>query len=57
VQGAIPFVDYGGKYLSVGASYDPGVLQGLTWAPLTAALCELTGNRPATACTSTVRSL
>jgi thiol-disulfide isomerase/thioredoxin len=78
-QGAIPFVDYGGKYLSIGASYDPGVLQGLTWAQITAdlhdpsspvakgvlgtanfmtaALCELTGNQPATACTPTVRSL
>jgi hypothetical protein len=78
-QGAIPFVDYGGKYLSVGASYDPGVLQGLTWAQIaadlhdpaspvakgalgaanfmTAALCELTANQPATACTPTVRSL
>jgi len=78
-QGAIPFVDYGGKYLSVGASYDPGVLQGLTWAQIaadlhdpsspvakgvlgtanymTAALCELTGNQPGTACTPTVRSL
>jgi hypothetical protein len=78
-SGAIPFVDYGGKYLSVGASYDPGVLQGLTWSQITAdlhdpsspvakgvlgtanfmtaALCELTGNQPATACTPTVRSL
>jgi hypothetical protein len=78
-QGAIPFVDYGGKYLSVGASYDPGVLQGLSWAQITAglrnpsspvakgvlgaanfmtaALCELTGNQPATACTPAVRSL
>jgi hypothetical protein len=77
--GAIPFVDYGGRYLTVGASYDPGVLQGLTWTQLatdlhdpstpvakgvlgtanfmTAALCELTGNQPATACTPAVRSL
>jgi hypothetical protein len=29
--GAIPFVDFGNKYLAVGASYDPGVLSGLTW--------------------------
>jgi hypothetical protein len=78
-SGAIPFVDYGGKYLSIGASYDPGVLQGLTWAQvsadlhnpasavargvlgganfMTAALCELTGNQPVTACTPAVRSL
>jgi hypothetical protein len=78
-KGAIPFVDYGGKYLSVGASYDPGILQGLTWGQITAdlhnpasavakgvlgganfitaTLCELTGNQPATACTPIVRSL
>jgi uncharacterized protein DUF929 len=29
--GAIPFVDFGNKFLTVGASYDPGVLRGLTW--------------------------
>jgi thiol-disulfide isomerase/thioredoxin len=78
-QGAIPFIDYGGKFLSVGASYNPGVLSGLSWAQIagdlhapaspvakgvlgaanliTAALCELTGGQPATACTTTVRSL
>ncbi len=78
-QGAIPFVDYGGKFLSVGASYNPAVLQGLTWAKIaadlhdptssvakgvlgtanfmTAALCELTGGQPSTACTTTVQSL
>jgi thiol-disulfide isomerase/thioredoxin len=78
-KGSIPFVDYGGKYLSVGASYDPAVLQGLSWAQIatdlhnpgsavakgvlgavnfmTATLCELTGNQPATACTPDVRSL
>jgi hypothetical protein len=78
-QGAIPFIDYGGKFLSVGASYDPSVLQGLSWAQIatdlhnpaspvakgvlgaanfmTAALCQLTGGQPATACTPTVRSL
>jgi hypothetical protein len=33
-QGAIPFVDFGNKFLSVGASYDPGVLSGLTWAKI-----------------------
>jgi hypothetical protein len=78
-QGAIPFIDYGGKFVSVGASYDPGVLSGLSWSQIatdlhnpaspvakgalgaanfmTAALCQLTGNQPATACTTTVRSL
>jgi hypothetical protein len=30
-QGAIPFVDFGNKYLIVGASYDPQVLSGLSW--------------------------
>ena len=29
--GSIPFIDFGNKYLSVGASYNPAVLQGLTW--------------------------
>jgi hypothetical protein len=76
---AIPFVDYGNRYLTVGASYNPGVLQGLTWnqvaadlrAPaspvakgvlgtanyMTAAICKLTGNQPATVCTSGIKSL
>ena len=78
-QGAIPFVDFGNKYMSVGASYDPAVLSGLTWSQiaadlhspssavaksvlgaanyLTAAICGLTNNQPAAACTGTVRSL
>jgi len=29
-DGGIPFIAYGGKFLSSGASYDPGVLQGLS---------------------------
>lgn len=29
-DGGIPFIDFGGKYVSSGASYDPGVLKGLT---------------------------
>ena len=37
-QGAIPFIDYGNKYVSVGASYDPGVLQGLSWSQIAADL-------------------
>jgi thiol-disulfide isomerase/thioredoxin len=31
-DGSIPFIDFGGKYLVNGASYDPGVLQGETHA-------------------------
>jgi hypothetical protein len=78
-QGAIPFIDYGNKFMSVGASYDPGVLAGLTWSQIaadlhtpssqvakgalgaanymTAAICRLTGEAPATACTPSVRAL
>jgi hypothetical protein len=78
-QGAIPFIDYGNKYMSVGASYDPGLLAGLTWSDIaddlhnpsspvakgalgaanymTAAICSLTGNQPAAACTPSVRAL
>jgi Domain of unknown function (DUF929) len=77
--GSIPFMDFGNKYVSLGASYDPGVLAGLSWSTIatdlsnpsspvaqavdgtanniTAALCKLTGNQPASACTSTVQSL
>ena len=33
-QGAIPFIDYGNKFMSVGASYDPGALSGLSWAQI-----------------------
>jgi len=36
--GSIPFVDYGNKYLTIGASYDPGVLQGLSWNQIAADL-------------------
>jgi Domain of unknown function (DUF929) len=78
-QGAIPFIDYGNKYMTVGATYEPGVLKGLTWSEIaadlhqpaspvarsvlgaanyaTAAICGLTGDRPATACTPAVRAL
>ena len=77
--GAIPFLYFGGKYLSIGASYDPQVISGLTWAQIaadlnnpdsavakaingtanhiTAAICKMTGNQPASACTATVKSL
>ena len=78
-NGAIPFIDFGNKYAIGGASYDPGVLAGLSWAQvaadlsnpnstvaksidgtanyLTAAICGLTNNASASACTSTVQSL
>ena len=77
--GAIPFIDYGNKFLTVGASYDPGVLAGLTWNQIaadlhnsgspvaagvlgtanyiTAAICGLTNDQPASACTPVVKSL
>jgi len=77
--GAIPFVDFGGKYIISGASYNAQVLQGLSWSTvasdlqdpsstvaqgadgtanyITAAICTMTNNLPATACTATVKSL
>jgi hypothetical protein len=77
--GAIPFIYFGGKYVSVGASYDSTLLSGLKWDQIaadlsnpdspvtkaiggtanhiTAAICKLTGNQPASACTSAVQSL
>ncbi|WGL51591.1 DUF929 family protein [Nocardioides sp. BP30] len=33
-DGGIPFIDYGGKYASSGASYDPATLQGLSHADI-----------------------
>jgi len=77
--GSIPFVDFGNKYLILGASYNPQVLSGLSWSQIatdlsnasspvakavdgtanyiTAAICKMTGNQPASACTSAVQSL
>ena len=77
--GAIPFIYFGGKYVSIGASYDATLLSGKTWAQIasalndpnsavakavngtanyiTAAICKMTGNLPASACTATVQSL
>jgi hypothetical protein len=77
--GAIPFIDFGNKYVSIGTPYDPGVLAGLSWATIaadlhnpnsavtqavggtanhiTAAICKMTGNQPASACTAAVQSL
>jgi hypothetical protein len=78
-NGAIPFIDFGNKYVSSGTPYDPGVLAGLSWATvasdlsnpnspvalavdgtanyITAAICEMTGNQPASACTPAVKAL
>jgi Domain of unknown function (DUF929) len=78
-QGAIPFIDYGNKFVSIGASYNPAILSGLTWAEIaadlhnraspvaksvlgvanyaTAAVCVLTADQPASACTAAVRAL
>src|SRR5580692_7238517 len=77
--GAIPFIDFGGKYIISGASYNAQLLQGLSWSTvaadlqnpsssvaqaadgtanyITAAICTMTNNLPATACTATVKSL
>ena len=74
-----PFVDFGNKYVIIGSSYSPQVLDGLSWSTIasdmsnssspvaqgiggtanymTAALCKLTNNTPASACTSTVQGL
>jgi len=78
-SGAIPFINFGNKYIIAGASYNPGVLSGLSWSTIasdlhnpnstvakavngtanyiTAAICKMTGNQPASACTATVKSL
>jgi Domain of unknown function (DUF929) len=78
-NGAIPFIDFGNKYMLSGASYSPQVLQGKSWSQiasalkdpaspiaqavdgaanyLTATICTLTGNQPATACTPVVKQL
>jgi hypothetical protein len=37
-DGSFPFVDFANKYVIDGASYDPAVLKGLTWAQVAAAL-------------------
>ena len=73
-EGAIPFLDLGGKYLIHGAQYNPQVLQGKTWSEvaaalsdkstaiaqgadgaaniLTAAICKVTNDQPASVCSS-----
>ncbi len=32
--GSIPFLDFGNKYVSIGASYNPQVLSGLSWSTI-----------------------
>jgi hypothetical protein len=40
--GAIPFLYFGGKYISVGATYDPSALQGTSASDIAAALSDPT---------------
>jgi thiol-disulfide isomerase/thioredoxin len=69
-----PFIDFGNKYVIKLPVYDPGVLAGMTWAQvaaalhnpnsqvaqgalgaanlITAAICKMTGAKPANVCTS-----
>ncbi|HYZ57607.1 MAG TPA: DUF929 family protein [Streptosporangiaceae bacterium] len=76
---SIPFVDIGNKHTIIGASANPQVLAGKSWAQIaaslknasspvaqavdgtanyiTAAICKLTNNQPANACTPAVRTL
>ncbi|MGC4109298.1 MAG: DUF929 family protein [Nocardioides sp.] len=39
-KGAIPFVDFGGKYASQGASYSPGILAGMTHQQVADAIAD-----------------
>jgi hypothetical protein len=79
--GAIPFLDFGNKYVEVGnlSPLSPSMLTGKTWAQvaaamndpssalgkalvgnanyITAGICQLTNNLPATACTPTIQQL
>jgi len=82
-QGSIPFIYFAGKYLIVGATYSPQLLQGQTYQSIasaltspkttaeksiqkgvlgaanniTATVCKLTNNQPASACTTTIKRL
>ena len=79
--GAIPFLDFGNKYVEVGnlSPLSPSMLAGKTWAQvaaamndpssslgkalvgnanfITAGICKLTNNLPASACTPTIQQL
>ncbi|ACU53196.1 protein of unknown function DUF929 [Acidimicrobium ferrooxidans DSM 10331] len=37
-DGSIPFIDMGGKFLDIGASYTPSILDGLSWQTIAASL-------------------
>ena len=76
---AVPFLDFGNRFMLLGSSFSPGVLVHQSWSQIaaalrhprsatgeailgtanyiTAAICALTGDQPASACTATVRSL
>ena len=80
-EGAIPFIDFGNKYVQVGnlSPLSPTLLAGKSWAQVgaamanptsslgeaeignanyaTAAICKMTNNLPATACTPTIKAL
>jgi Domain of unknown function (DUF929) len=77
--GSVPFLDVGNRSVLVGSSFDPLVLQKLSWSQITAslrqpvslagwailgaanyitaAICQLTDDQPARACTPMVRKL
>ena len=72
--GAIPFVDLGNRYVFTGSTYQPDLIQGMSWQGIarslrepssaqakailgsanliTAAVCQLTAQQPAEACSS-----
>ncbi len=39
-KGSIPFVDYGNKFVTIGASYDPSVLKGKSFDEIAAAIAD-----------------
>jgi Domain of unknown function (DUF929) len=43
-SGGIPFIDFGGKFVSGGVTYDPSVLQGKSAGAIAAALSDPTSN-------------
>jgi thiol-disulfide isomerase/thioredoxin len=78
-SGGIPFLDLGNRYMFARASYQPTVLEGMTWQDvanalkdpqssesqailgaanqITAGVCVLTSNQPATVCTPAIQAL
>lgn len=73
-SGSIPFVDFGNRFVTSGATYQPDVLSGMSWQAvadalkqqdspqakailgsanlITAAVCKLAGDQPASVCSS-----